>query len=181
MLTSIICQTGVNKKRLSAYKEPPPKARATLAPAFRMGGGRADASRSRNWNTSSGFPSAVASAPSETLKTVNDQRSVLPFRHRHFVFAVTGDQTKTKRRITELRRAPRCVRCATGTTDADNLLRATVTVNKVPSSGKIVMAEFMRDQRPMVKLEYRYKTKTETGNLCDQCACTRMTKKAVDR
>ncbi|WP_064119180.1 polysaccharide lyase family 7 protein [Pseudomonas fluorescens] len=51
--------------------------------------------------------------------------------------------------------------------DADNLLRATVTVNKVPSSGKIVIGQIhaYESQKPMVKLEYQYKTKTETGNL----------------
>ena len=51
--------------------------------------------------------------------------------------------------------------------DADNLLRATLTVNKVPSSGKIVIGQIhaYESQKPMVKLEYQYKTKTETGNL----------------
>ncbi|WP_207871985.1 polysaccharide lyase family 7 protein, partial [Pseudomonas sp. 86_A] len=51
--------------------------------------------------------------------------------------------------------------------DADNSLRATVTVNKVPSSGKIVIGQIhaYESQKPMVKLEYQYKTKTETGNL----------------
>jgi hypothetical protein len=51
--------------------------------------------------------------------------------------------------------------------DADNRLHATLAVSQVPSSGKIVIGQIhaYKSQRPMVKLEYQYKTSSETGNL----------------
>ena len=51
--------------------------------------------------------------------------------------------------------------------DADNFLHATLPTNQVPSSGQTVPGQIPRNnsQKPMVKLEYQYKTKTETGNL----------------
>ncbi|WP_460319402.1 polysaccharide lyase family 7 protein [Pseudomonas ogarae] len=50
---------------------------------------------------------------------------------------------------------------------ADNTLRATVTVNQVPSTGKIVIGQIhTKDSTsPMVKLEYQYKTYSSTGNI----------------
>ncbi|MGN8278519.1 polysaccharide lyase family 7 protein [Pseudomonas sp. SMV71] len=50
---------------------------------------------------------------------------------------------------------------------ADNQLRATLAVNQVPSTGKIVIGQIhTKDStNPMVKLEYQYKTKTSTGNI----------------
>ncbi|MCJ8206667.1 polysaccharide lyase family 7 protein [Pseudomonas sp. RGM2987] len=50
---------------------------------------------------------------------------------------------------------------------ADNQLRATLAVNQVPSTGKIVIGQIhTKDSTsPMVKLEYQYKTKTSTGNI----------------
>jgi hypothetical protein len=50
---------------------------------------------------------------------------------------------------------------------ADNKLSATLTVNQVPSTGKIVIGQIhAKDSTsPMVKLEYQYKTKTSTGNI----------------
>ncbi|WP_445571203.1 polysaccharide lyase family 7 protein [Pseudomonas sp. E102] len=50
---------------------------------------------------------------------------------------------------------------------ADNTLRATVAVNQVPSTGKIVIGQIhTKDSNsPMVKLEYQYKTKSSTGNI----------------
>ena len=51
--------------------------------------------------------------------------------------------------------------------DADNSLRATLAVNQVPSSGKIVIGQIhaYESQKPLVKVEYQYKTKTLTGNI----------------
>ncbi|EPJ79200.1 MULTISPECIES: polysaccharide lyase family 7 protein [Pseudomonas] len=50
---------------------------------------------------------------------------------------------------------------------ADNTLRATVTVNQVPSTGKIVIGQIhTKDSTsPMVKLEYQYKAYSSTGNI----------------
>ena len=51
--------------------------------------------------------------------------------------------------------------------DADNLLHATLAVNQVPSSGKVVIGQIhaYESQKPLVKLEYQYKTSTSTGNI----------------
>ena len=51
--------------------------------------------------------------------------------------------------------------------DADNTLRATLAVNKVPSSGKIVIGQIHAydSQKPLIKLEYQFKEKTQTGNI----------------
>jgi hypothetical protein len=51
--------------------------------------------------------------------------------------------------------------------DADNSLRATLAVNQVPSTGKIVIGQIhaYESQKPMVKLEYQYKTSTQSGNI----------------
>lgn len=50
---------------------------------------------------------------------------------------------------------------------ADNKLRATLAVNQVPSTGKIVIGQIhTKDSNsPMVKLEYQYKTYSSTGNI----------------
>ena len=51
--------------------------------------------------------------------------------------------------------------------DADNYLRATLAVNQVPSSGKIVIGQIHAydSQKPLIKVEYQYKKKTQTGNI----------------
>ncbi|MGO4001243.1 polysaccharide lyase family 7 protein [Pseudomonas fluorescens] len=51
--------------------------------------------------------------------------------------------------------------------EADNSLRATLAVNKVPSSGKVVIGQIHAydSQKPLVKVEYQYKSKTATGNI----------------
>ncbi|WP_457969112.1 polysaccharide lyase family 7 protein [Pseudomonas sp. R4-84] len=51
--------------------------------------------------------------------------------------------------------------------DADNFLRATLAVNQVPSSGKIVIGQIHAkdSSKPMVKLEYQYKDDSDTGNI----------------
>lgn len=50
---------------------------------------------------------------------------------------------------------------------ADNILRASLTVNQVPSTGKIVIGQIHNkdSNSPMVKLEYQYKTSASTGNI----------------
>lgn len=50
---------------------------------------------------------------------------------------------------------------------ADNYLRASITVVKVPSSGKIVIGQIHQNgsNEPLIKLEYQYKTSSKTGNI----------------
>lgn len=52
-------------------------------------------------------------------------------------------------------------------TAADNYLRASITVNKVPSTGKIVIGQIHQydSNDPLIKLEYQYKTSSKTGNI----------------
>jgi len=51
--------------------------------------------------------------------------------------------------------------------EADNFLRATLAVNQVPSSGKIVIGQSHAydSQKPLIKLEYQFNEKTQTGNI----------------
>jgi len=51
--------------------------------------------------------------------------------------------------------------------DADNQLRASLVVNQVPSSGKIVIGQIHAkdSSKPMVKLEYQYSDSSATGNI----------------
>ncbi|WP_133750703.1 polysaccharide lyase family 7 protein [Pseudomonas sp. LP_7_YM] len=50
---------------------------------------------------------------------------------------------------------------------ADNYLRAALSVDQVPSSGKIVIGQIhcYGSTEPLFKLEYQYKDKTKTGNI----------------
>ncbi len=50
---------------------------------------------------------------------------------------------------------------------ADNFLRAALTVDQVPSSGKIVIGQIhcYGSTEPLLKVEYQYKEKTQTGNI----------------
>lgn len=50
---------------------------------------------------------------------------------------------------------------------ADNFLRATLAVNQVPSSGKIVIGQIhaYESTKPLVKVEYQYKSTSKTGNI----------------
>lgn len=52
-------------------------------------------------------------------------------------------------------------------TAADNYLRATLMVNQVPSTGKIVIGQIhvFNSNEPMLKVEYQYKEKTADGNV----------------
>jgi hypothetical protein len=51
--------------------------------------------------------------------------------------------------------------------DADNFLNATLEVNQVPSSGKIVIGQIhaYESTEPMLKVEYQYKKKQQAGNI----------------
>ncbi|WNW13045.1 polysaccharide lyase family 7 protein [Pseudomonas sp. DTU_2021_1001937_2_SI_NGA_ILE_001] len=51
--------------------------------------------------------------------------------------------------------------------EADNFLYATLAVNQVPSSGRIVIGQIHTkdSDRPMLKVEYQYKDATKTGNI----------------
>lgn len=51
--------------------------------------------------------------------------------------------------------------------DADNLLYATLAVNQVPSTGKVVIGQIhaYNSTRPLVKVEYQYKATTQRGNI----------------
>ncbi|MGY4819845.1 polysaccharide lyase family 7 protein [Pseudomonas chlororaphis subsp. piscium] len=51
--------------------------------------------------------------------------------------------------------------------EADNLLYATLAVNQVPSTGKIVIGQIhaYNSTKPLVKVEYQYKTATQSGNI----------------
>ena len=52
-------------------------------------------------------------------------------------------------------------------TSADNVLRAALTVNQVPSNGKIVIGQIhaYQSNEPLLKVEYQYKEKLKTGNI----------------
>lgn len=52
-------------------------------------------------------------------------------------------------------------------TQAENILRATLMVSQVPSSGKIVIGQIhcYASTQPLLKLEYQFKPATQTGNL----------------
>lgn len=51
--------------------------------------------------------------------------------------------------------------------EADNYLRAALTVNQVPSTGRIVICQIhtYKSTQPLFMLEYQYKTSTATGNI----------------
>jgi hypothetical protein len=51
--------------------------------------------------------------------------------------------------------------------EADNLLRASLVVNQVPSSGKIVIGQIHQygSNEPLLKVEYQYKETTKLGNI----------------
>ncbi|WP_213878493.1 polysaccharide lyase family 7 protein [Pseudomonas sp. dw_358] len=50
---------------------------------------------------------------------------------------------------------------------ADNYLRASLMINQVPSTGKIVIGQIhvFNSNEPMLKVEYQYKEKTADGNV----------------
>ncbi|UFH48370.1 polysaccharide lyase family 7 protein [Pseudomonas sp. KNUC1026] len=52
-------------------------------------------------------------------------------------------------------------------TEANNMLRAQVTVSKVPSSGKVVIGQIhcYESTRPLLKLEYQYSDGYKTGKI----------------
>jgi hypothetical protein len=50
---------------------------------------------------------------------------------------------------------------------ADNFLRAALVVNQVPSTGKIVIGQIhaFQSTEPLLKVEYQFKEKLQTGNI----------------
>lgn len=50
---------------------------------------------------------------------------------------------------------------------ADNFLRATLAINQVPSSGRVVIGQIHAYQstKPLIKLEYQYKDSKQTGSV----------------
>lgn len=52
-------------------------------------------------------------------------------------------------------------------TTSDNFLNATLAINQVPSSGKVVIGQIhaFQSTQPLLKLEYQYKASKESGNL----------------
>jgi len=64
---------------------------------------------------------------------------------------------------------------------ADNFLRAALTVDQVPSSGKIVIGQIhcYGSTEPLIKLEYQYKEKTQTGNIVAKFRLTPTSEPAV--
>lgn len=51
--------------------------------------------------------------------------------------------------------------------NADNFLRAALEMDQVPSTGKVVIGQIhaYKSTSPMLKLEYQYKTTSQTGNI----------------
>ena len=66
-------------------------------------------------------------------------------------------------------------------TQADNFLRAALTVDQVPSSGKIVIGQIhcYGSTEPLIKLEYQYKEKTQNGNIVAKFRVTPTSEPAV--
>lgn len=97
--------------------------------------------------------------------------SILPLRHRHFIFLVPGHRLQNRKRDLPAHRTARNLQQRHAENwyypDADNTLRATLSVSQVPSSGKIVIGQIhaYKSQKPLVKVEYQYKTSTSTGNI----------------
>ncbi|WP_110947611.1 polysaccharide lyase family 7 protein [Pseudomonas bohemica] len=64
---------------------------------------------------------------------------------------------------------------------ADNMLRAALTVDQVPSTGKIVIGQIhcYGSTEPLIKLEYQYKEKTQDGNIVAKYRATPTSEPAV--
>lgn len=123
-----------------------------------------------SWNLS--VPVGSPPATIETSKLVNgfkDQYFNSDGSTVYFWAPVTGTRTENaKYPRTELRET-----YSNGTLhnwlypDADNVLRATLVVQQVPSSGKIVIGQIHAygSTRPLVKVEYQYSESTHSGNI----------------
>lgn len=121
------------------------------------------------WNLS--IPVGIAAATIDTPKLVGGYQDGY-FRSGDTLFfwaPVTGSRTdNAKFPRTELRETYANGAVHNWTySDADNFLRAALTVDQVPSSGKIVIGQIHAygSTEPLLKLEYQYKEKTKTGNL----------------
>lgn len=122
------------------------------------------------WNLSIpvGSPPATIDTP-KLMSGFNDQYFQAEGSNVQFWTPVTG--TRTENAVyprSELRETYADGRLRNWTyPDADNFLRATLTVNQVPSTGKVVIGQIHAydSQKPLIKLEYQFKDKTQTGNL----------------
>lgn len=122
------------------------------------------------WNLSIpvGSPPATIDTP-KLMSGFNDQYFQAEGSNVQFWTPVTG--TRTENAVyprSELRETYADGRLRNWTyPDADNFLRATLTVNQVPSTGKVVIGQIHAydSQKPLIKLEYQFKDKTQTGNI----------------
>jgi len=122
------------------------------------------------WNLSIpvGSPPATIETP-RLMSGFNDQYFQAEGSNVQFWTPVTG--TRTENAIyprSELRETYADGRLRNWTyPDADNFLRATLAVNQVPSSGNRDRADsrLCDSQKPLIKLEYQFKEKTQTGNI----------------
>lgn len=122
------------------------------------------------WNLSIpvGSPPATIDTP-KLMSGFNDQYFQAEGSNVQFWTPVTG--TRTENAIyprSELRETYADGRLRNWTyPEADNYLRATLAVNQVPSSGKIVIGQIHAydSQKPLIKVEYQFKEKTQTGNI----------------
>ena len=122
------------------------------------------------WNLSIpvGSPPTTIDTP-KLLSGFNDQYFQAEGSDVQFWTPVTG--TRTENAIyprSELRETYADGRLRNWTyPEADNFLRATLAVNQVPSSGKVVIGQIhaFQSQQPLLKLEYQYKTSKLSGNL----------------
>ncbi len=121
------------------------------------------------WNLS--IPVGIPSATIDTPKLVQGYQDGF-FKSGNTLFfwaPVTGSRTENaKFPRTELRETtPDGKLYNWSYTQADNFLRAALTVNQVPSTGKIVIGQIhaFKSTEPLLKVEYQYKEKLGTGNI----------------
>ncbi|MCD5972371.1 polysaccharide lyase family 7 protein [Pseudomonas quasicaspiana] len=121
------------------------------------------------WNLS--IPVGTPSVIIDTPKLVQGYQDGY-FRSGNTLFfwaPVTGSKTENaKFPRTELRETTADGKVYNWTySQADNFLRAALTVNQVPSTGKIVIGQIhaFQSTEPLLKVEYQYKEKLKTGNI----------------
>lgn len=121
------------------------------------------------WNLS--IPVGTPCATIDTPKLVGGYQDGY-FRSGNTLFfwaPVTGSKTdNAKFPRTELRETSADGKLYNWTySQADNFLRASLVVNQVPSTGKIVIGQIhaFKSTEPLLKLEYQFKEKLQTGNI----------------
>ena len=121
------------------------------------------------WNLS--IPVGTPSVTIDTPKLVQGYQDGY-FRSGNTLFfwaPVTGSKTaNAKFPRTELRETTADGKAYNWTySQADNFLRAALTVNQVPSTGKIVIGQIhaFQSTEPLLKVEYQFKEKLQTGNI----------------